>query len=182
MSTALSLGVCGWKVQGGHKPWRQMGGRWMNGRGWRLFPAERTAWQRTRKLEQTVFQEQPIIERGWWLERSQAKECSGEGEEEMGSERRPDRQGFYRPGYGIQTVHGAYVALFDGPSFMSQVYVPSFMFGFEFSWCRVRDRVSKAGAFIRKQSCEESGHCVYGLGVCLPDAKFILSLGGAVGL
>lgn len=74
-----------------------------------------------------MFQEQPIIERAWWLERSQAKECSGEGEEEMGSERRPDHQGFYRAGYGIQTVHGAYVALSDGPSFMSQV------FGFEFS-------------------------------------------------
>lgn len=38
----------------------------------------------------------------------------------------------------------------------------------------------KGGAFNRKRSCEESGHCVYGLGVCLPDAKFILSLGGAV--
>lgn len=57
----------------------------------------------------------------------------------MGSERRPDHQGFHRPGYGIQTVHGAYVALSDGPSVMSQV------FGFEFSRCRVRDRVSKAG-------------------------------------
>lgn len=127
----------------------------MNGWGWRLFPAERTAWQRTRKLEQPVFQAQPIIERGWWLERSQAKECSGEGEEEMGRERRPDDQGLYRPCYGIQIVFGAYVVLLDGPSFMAQ------MFGFEFSRCRVRDRVSKAGAFIRKWSHEESRHCVW---------------------